>query len=135
MAAEQPNAEPTADPAQLHARTVAMNEALILGAVRQHELTDVAERLNAQLQLEIAAREKTASELAEKARLLDLTEDAIIVRNVEGRISYWNHGAEVLYGWSREEALGKVSHSLLQTESPMPLEQITEDGRRTAGLG
>ena len=131
---------------------VAMNEALMLRSIRQHELMEAAEDLNEQLHVQIAAREKiaveasetarmlaiTARELAEKARLLDLTEDAIIVRDVAGHISYWNHGAEVLYGWSSAEALGKVSHSLLRTEFPTPLEQITaelhRDGRWTGEL-
>lgn len=138
MGTELPSIDPPADLARLHGQTVAMNEALILGAVRQHELADAAEHVNAQLQQEISARAGTARELAEKARLLDLTDDAIIVRNAEGRISYWNHGAEVLYGWSREEALGQTSHDLLQTESSMPLDQITEelhrDGRWTGEL-
>ena len=126
--------------AKVHGDTVAMNEALMLGSIRQHELTEAAENLNAQLRAEFIARENISSELlekarqlsqkarelAEKARLLDLTEDAIIVRDVQGRISYWNHGAEVLYGWSSEEVLGKDSHFLLQTEFPFPttLEQI-----------
>jgi PAS domain S-box-containing protein len=105
----------------------AMNEALMIGSVRQHELTEAAVNLNAQLQLEIAARLKTSCELAEKARLLDLSNDAIIVRGFEGRITYWNHGAEELYGWTREEALGKVSHTLLKTEFPVSLEKMTEE--------
>ena len=111
-------------------QTVAMNEALILGAVRQNELMEATEALNAQLRVEIAARQKTARELAEKARLLDLSNDAILVRDCEGRILYWNHGAEELYGWSREEALGKVSHVLLQTEFATPIEQITAELHR-----
>ena len=47
---------------------------------------------------------------------MDLTNDAIVVRDQANRITYWNHGAEELYGWSREEALGQVTHELLQTE-------------------
>ena len=46
------------DPAQLHKKTVAMNEALILDSLRQHELIEAAERLNAQLRGEISAREQ-----------------------------------------------------------------------------
>jgi PAS domain S-box-containing protein len=118
---------PTTEATQLREQTVAMNEALILSAVRQNELMEAAEVLNAQLRLEIAARQKTAQELAEKARLLDLSSDAIMVRDQGGRILYWNHGAEELYGWSREEALGKVSHVLLQTEFSTPIAQITTE--------
>ncbi len=116
---------------QVHESTVAMNEALLLGSLRQHELTEAAERQNIQMRAEIAARQKAARELAEKARLLDLTHDAILVRDLEGRISYWNHGAEELYGWSSEEVLGKRSEVLFQTGYPMPLEQISGELHRT----
>jgi PAS domain S-box-containing protein len=120
-----------------HETAMAVNEALLLGAVRQHQLTDAAEDVSARLREEIAARavitaelSQKARELAEKARLLDLTHDAIIVRDMEGRIRYWNHGAEDLYGWSREEAMGKVSHLLLQTEFPVPVEQMLAELHR-----
>ncbi len=119
-----PSVDPLADPARLHAQTVAMNEALILAAVRQHELADEAEGVNLRLQ-------KTAGELAEKARLLDMTHDAIIVRGMEGDIRYWNRGAEELYGWSREEAMGQFSNDLLKTEFPIPIEQMLEVLYRT----
>jgi len=102
-----------------------MNAALMHAAMRQHELTEAAEDLNAQLRVEITAHQKTAHELSEKARLLDLTTDAILVRDCGGRILYWSHGAEELYGWPREEALGKISHLLLQTGFPTPIEEIT----------
>ena len=73
--------------------------------------------------------------LSEKARLLDLSDDAIIMRDMEGRIRYWNHGAEEIYGWSRKEAMGKISHLLLQTEFPTPLKQITAELHRGIELG
>ncbi|MDF2620368.1 MAG: multi-sensor signal transduction histidine kinase [Xanthobacteraceae bacterium] len=60
----------------------------------------------------------------EQAQLLELTADAIIVRDMDGAISYWNRGAEQLYGWSRADAIGKVTHDLLQTRFPVPLAQI-----------
>jgi len=103
---------------------VAMNEALMLGSVRQHELTEAAEILNARLQEEIAARSKTARELAEKARLLDLTHDAIIVRGLDEKISLWNKGARNLFGWTSEEMIGKQLHSVLKTEFLKPREEI-----------
>ena len=62
--------------------------------------------------------------LAEQARLLDLSNDAIIVRDGADRVKYWNRGAFQLYGYTREEAQGLVTHELLQTEFPEPLELI-----------
>jgi dihydroflavonol-4-reductase len=50
------------------------------------------------------------------AALLEYTHDAIVIWEMQGRgILYWNRAAEQLYGYSREEALGKVTHSLLRT--------------------
>jgi len=124
MAAEFPSTDPSTDLERTHEQTVAMNEALILGAVQQHEVAEIAERLNAQVQVEIAARQQTARELAEKARLLDLSNDAIIVRSLDDKITSWNKGAEKLYGWASEEVIGKDLDSLLQTEFPAKREDI-----------
>jgi PAS domain S-box-containing protein len=60
----------------------------------------------------------------EQARLLDLTHDAIFVRGLDHVISFWNRGAENCYGWKREEAIGKVSHDLLKSVFPVPLDRI-----------
>src|SRR5215813_11076134 len=53
--------------------------------------------------------------LRNQAELLNLAHDAIIVRDPESRITFWNPGAETAYGWSAAEAMGKVTHDLLQT--------------------
>ena len=62
----------------------------------------------------------------ERARLLDLATDAILVRDVRDRITFWNQGASQMYGFTREEAEGRVSHDLLRTEFPEPLQTIKE---------
>ena len=62
----------------------------------------------------------------EQARLLDLTHDAIFVRGLDHVISFWNRGAEIAYGWTREEAIGKVSHELLQTAFPDGLDRVMD---------
>src|ERR1700730_7581983 len=57
------------------------------------------------------------------ARLIDLAHDAIIIRNPASTIIFWNQGARSLYGWSEQEALGQVSHLLLQTRFPQSNEE------------
>ncbi|MDK2748427.1 MAG: PAS domain S-box protein [Brevundimonas sp.] len=59
-----------------------------------------------------------------QAALLDVTHDAIFTRSPDGRILFWNRGAERLYGWSRQEAVGRSSHELLQSQFPTSLEAI-----------
>ena len=73
----------------------------------------------------IGERKRKERALAEQARLLDLSNDAILVRALSGGITYWNKGASELYGYSIEQALGRVSHDLLRTVFPEPIEQIT----------
>ena len=93
-------------------------EGQALGAVAVfHDITDQKRR-------EVALTQQ-AQRMHEQADLLNLTRDAIIVRNLpEELISYWNRGAERLYKYSSEQALGCVSHELLATHFPMPLEKI-----------
>jgi PAS domain S-box-containing protein len=87
---------------------------------------------------DITERKQVEQALAERARLLDLSNDAIFVRDAADRVTYWNKSASELYGYSREGAVGRVSHELLRTEFPEPLERITEqlqkDNRWTGEL-
>lgn len=62
--------------------------------------------------------------LREQAGLLEITHDAVIVRDMDDVITFWNRAAEELYGCPREKALGKLSHTLLRTSFPEPLEDI-----------
>ena len=62
--------------------------------------------------------------LREKADLLELTHDAIFVRDLDDTITYWNRAAEELYGWPREEAVGRRATDLLQTRFPAPQAEI-----------
>jgi len=50
------------------------------------------------------------------ARLLDLAHDAIVVHDMEDRILFWNKGAEQLFGWTSQEALGRHAWQFLHKE-------------------
>ena len=73
---------------------------------------------------DISGRKQAEEELRKQAELLSLAHDAIIVRDPESRITFWNPGAEKTYGWTAAEAIGKVTHELLQTTFPGPFDQI-----------
>ena len=49
---------------------------------------------------------------------------SVIVRHLDGTIIYWNHGSENIYGWSRYEAEGRISHHILQTVYEEPLREV-----------
>jgi len=75
----------------------------------------------------LQSRDELAKEVAERtqqASLLDLTHDTIFVRDMNDVITYWNRGAQELYGWTAEEAIGKRAHELLHTTFPLPLDEI-----------
>jgi PAS domain S-box-containing protein len=75
---------------------------------------------------DITERKATERRLREQAHLLDLSAESIFVRDAQNRITYWNRGAESLYGYSRDEAIGRTSDELLKTRFPEPLERIRE---------
>jgi PAS domain S-box-containing protein len=84
--------------------------ALLIGAV-----TDITERKHAE------------ATLREQADLLNLTHDAIFIRDMNGVVRSWNRGAEALFGWTAAEADGKIAPDLLETVFPMPLERIVTE--------
>jgi len=90
-------------------------------------------RLFISVQEDITERKHREEMLRRQAELLDLAHDTILVRDMAGRITYWNRGAAKLYGWTREEAMGQEDQQLLNTEFPEPLEDIEtrliEEGR------
>jgi PAS domain S-box-containing protein len=68
--------------------------------------------------------QQQATVLTEQAALLDLAQDAIVVRDMRGRILFWSRGAEVMYGWLSAEALGQNVGELLRTEFSEPAEDV-----------
>ncbi|MGO8837621.1 MAG: PAS domain S-box protein [Limisphaerales bacterium] len=62
---------------------------------------------------DITERKKAEAQISEQARLLELAHDAIMVRDMEDRILYWNRSAERIYGWKAQEAIGRKLDDLL----------------------
>jgi PAS domain S-box-containing protein len=77
--------------------------------------------------MRLRAAQQAKATLRDQANLLNLTHDAIFVRDMNGATKYWNRGAEELYGWPAEQAVGRVTWELLKTIFPMPLSQIEEE--------
>ena len=78
----------------------------------------------------LLSRDQLQSEVATRthlANLLDLTHDPIFVRDMAGVITYWNRGAQELYGWTAEQVLGKRTHDLLRTVFPRPFDEIQKE--------
>jgi len=92
-------------------------------AVRRRVERDLVQARD-DLQIEVAERTQQAS-------LLNLTHDPIFVRDMSDIITYWNRGAQELYGWTDKEAIGRHSRELLQTIFPTPLEDIGAELLRT----
>jgi PAS domain S-box-containing protein len=92
-------------------------------AVRRRVEQQLLESRNT-LQREIVERTQQAS-------LLNLTHDTIFVRDMNDIITYWNRGATELFGWTADQAVGKHSHQLLQTDFPIPVEEVREELLRT----
>jgi PAS domain S-box-containing protein len=71
----------------------------------------------------LAERKLAEEQIQEQATFLDSVQEAIEVRNLGHRLIYWNKGAQRLYGWTKEEAIGKNANRLLyKEESPMLIE-------------
>jgi PAS domain S-box-containing protein len=98
-----------------------------------HRKTRQLESLNKELEQRVDERtaelRKSEAEFRMRAELLDLATEAIIIRDHEGHIRYWNSGAEQIYGWTREEAVGSNIHLLLRTVFPVPFESIDKQLR------
>jgi PAS domain S-box-containing protein len=111
-------------PVEISLNPLLLDEALhTLAAVRDMTAQRAAER----------ERLKLSQQIRLQADLLNLAHDAILVRDPAGRVLSWNKGAEELYGWPVQEALGRVIHVLLKTRFPVSLAtieaQLEREGR------
>jgi PAS domain S-box-containing protein len=115
--------------------------------LKLRNLTKALQEQNLHLQAEISERKQAEQKIREQAALLDIATDAILLRDWDNIIHYWNQGAEHLYGWQAQEAIAKNANQLLykpETVSQLQnvykslaksgswqgeLHQITKDGK------
>jgi len=99
--------------AQFHEKTLAMNEALMLGSLRQHELTEAADSLNVQLQSEIAERKQVEEALhkagALQRAIFNSANFSSIATDAKGVIQIFNVGAERMLGYAAAEVMNKIT--------------------------
>ena len=86
---------------------------------------------------DVTERKRMDDALRERAELLELASEAIMVRDKQGAIRFWNAGAEALYGWKREQVLGSNQKQLLGTapaERKLIEETLAKEGRYEGNL-
>lgn len=104
-------------PVDINLRPLLIEQTLhAMGAVRDMTAQRAVERERLQI----------TERLHQQDKLLTLAHDAILVRDPESHILSWNEGAEHLYGWTTQQAVGKVSHTLLQTRFPLSSEAVDQ---------
>src|SRR6267143_919850 len=81
--------------------------------------------------MDVTEQHRAEDVLREQASLLDLTHDTVFVRDMNDTITYWNRGAEQLYGRDSGQAVGKTTHQRLQTSYPAPLLELNAALLRT----
>src|SRR6266571_3860205 len=86
----------------------------VIAAIRDMTAQRVADR----------KRLQQGEQIRQQAELINLAHDAIFIRDPVSRVLFWNTGAEDLYGWTAQEAQGRISYSLLQTRFPISLAAI-----------
>jgi PAS domain S-box-containing protein len=79
----------------------------------------------------VVSGQSTARALREQADYLNLTHDSMFSRTLDNVITFWNHGAQEMYGWTAEEAVGKNAQQLLHTIFPVPRDQVDAEVLRT----
>src|SRR5438552_2727704 len=80
---------------------------------------------------DVTQKKKQLDELKLHAALIEMANETVLVRDIEGTIHFWNRGAEEMYGWTKGEALGKSVPELLQSQYPVPFDEIREQLFRT----
>jgi len=96
--------------------------------VELHRKTRMLETLNRDLEQRVVERtealRKSEAQFRIRAELLEAASEAIMLRDMQDCLQFWNAGAENLYGWKREEVLGRDLHAVLKTVFPCPRREI-----------
>jgi two-component system, NtrC family, sensor kinase len=121
---------------ELEQRVLARTEQLGKSEEQVRSLNNQLHQRVAELETIITERERMEQILRQRAELLDLASEAIMVRDLNGTLQFWNSGATALYGWEPDEVLGKNLHQILNTKFPVPnreIESTISEGRRWEG--
>ena len=93
--------------------------------IRLGSLEVDGQKLYLGLARDITERKRAEEQIAEQAAFLDKARDAILVRDLEGKILFWNKGAERMYGWTRQEVVGRNDWRIFSTPIPKSLKKST----------
>lgn len=110
-------------------RSDGMRVPILIGAV----LLEESQQSAVGFVLDLSERKIAEQKIREQAALLDITTDAILVRDLNKNIQFWNEGAERLYGWKAQEVIGKDAHELLYRRET--LDQLEESWESLAECG
>jgi two-component system, NtrC family, sensor kinase len=101
--------------------------------VELYRKTRMLEALNRDLERRVAERtdelRKSEAQFRMRAELLEIASEAIMVRDQDDLIQFWNSGAEGLYGWRRDEVMGHNIHRVLHTVFPISRDEIEKQLR------
>jgi PAS domain S-box-containing protein len=67
---------------------------------------------------DMTERKETEQALRAQTHIMNLVNDSVVMRDLNDRITYWNQGAQRVYGWTAAQVLGKLTQDLLKTQFP-----------------
>ncbi len=101
------------------------NDQISAIVVFHHDITELIQKQQA-IQEHIVQLQQQNKVLNRQAKLLDLSNEAILAWHLDGTIIYWNHGAETMFGHGSEEAVGCLRQKLLDSKFPLRYDEIED---------
>jgi PAS domain S-box-containing protein len=92
---------------------------------------DIPRKIRKLIQDEFERGKQVEEALRKHVQMIDLADDTIMIRNLKDKIVYWNKGAERLYGWKKNEAMGQYVHTFLNTVFPEPFKNVKKKFLKT----